>query len=415
MTKKRLYIIIGSAVAVVIIGIVLYTWLRPKEVVTEQGAITPLVGSEDIRIRLTDEEIAQGKTEADKQKELQSQQDANRPGFEDVSEVTVRKVLDSDVLSPTLSKDRQKILYFDSVNNEFYQSNPDGSSVEAITSGGFNNVYNVKWGDSKDAAIVVFSGDAGTTKRFISFNFNNQAFNDLGNNVADAAVSPDGSKIVYLFVDQNNDVSNISSADFDGSKWKIVRPYHMDNVSLAWPDPFKFVVAEEPTGYDMTSLFSLETSGDTMTTVVGDAYGLSYTLSPDGKKLLYTASSARPNEVFLYMTDIEGNEHKDLGLSTMAEKCAFAPDNKTVYCGVPQNKNVEFVLPDDYLQENYVTEDSFFRIDTDTGKKERLAGPTEFNLAYDVFDPFISESGRTMYFKRRQDDRLYGLIVPENK
>lgn len=412
MKRRTIIIIVVALVILIAGGIGLYFYLNQQEVVSEEGVVTPVRGTEDIRVRLTEQDIADGKTIEQKEQELQAQQGENRSGFEDVSEVTVRKILDIPASFATLSAAKDRILFYDERLDEFYQVELDGNNSEQITSGGFQDLFNVKWSLSKDAAILSFSSDEGVNERLFTFSFSDQSFNDLGDRVVEAAISPNGNQIVYLFVNDDEDISNISMAELDGSKWKVLQPFHRDNAVLDWTNPFRFLISEEPTSYKSTVLKSLGVTGDDGRTLVADGFGVSYVVSPNGQNVLYTVGSSRSNELFLYATDIEGNFHKDLEISTLAEKCAFAEDNITVYCGVPQRGNLDFVLPDDYLEGRMVTDDSFYRINIETGSKERLAGAAELGTIYDVYKPFISPSGRTMYFTRKQDGHMYALITP---
>lgn len=413
MSRRRLLIIIGIVVFIVLIVVALFFVFNQQNqtTVTEEGVETPAVGSEDVRLRLSDEEIFSGKTADQKEQELRAEQESGREGFEDVSVLTVRKVLDIPLVGATLSADESGILYFDKRLGEFYRSALDGTSQEQITSrGSFTDLFDVEWSAEKNAAILYFGNAA--ARRLFAFNFNDQNFQNLGDEVLDAALSPNGEQLVYLFRDEDESVSNISISNFDRTEWKVVRPYNNTTVNLFWATPFRFLVSGESTGYSSNTLASYNTQGDDPSVLVPDAYGVTYKTSPDGSKMLYTVSDPRSNELFLYITDINGTFHRDLEVSTLAEKCAFAADNITVYCAVPQQGNTTFVLPDDYYEERFITDDSFFKINSETGDKERLGGANEFKTTYDAVDLFVSASGKTIYFTRRQDERLYALITP---
>lgn len=413
MNRRRLLIIIGIVVFVVIIAVVLYFVLNRNNqtTVTEGGVETPAVGSEDVRLRLSDEESFSGKTQQQKESEIKASQNPNRSDFEDVQVLTVRKVLDVPILGSTLANDGNGILYFDQRLGEFYRSSLDGGTQEQVTSrGSFTDLVDIKWANEKNAAILYFG--TAEAKRLFAFNFSDQNFQNLGDEVSDAALSPDGSQIVYLFRNEQQGVSNISISNFDRSEWKVVKTYNNTTISLLWTAPFRFLASSEFTGYSENTLTSYNTQGEDPSVVIPGAYGLTYKASPDGNKLLYTVSSPRSSELFLFVTDLNGTFHKDLEISTFADKCAFAPDNITVYCAVPQQGNSDFVLPDDYKDGSFITDDSFFKINTETGEKERLGGANEFKTTYDASDVFVSNSGKTVYFTRRQDDRLYALIIP---
>lgn len=411
MKRRTLIIIIVSLILVVILGIWLYLRSTRTQEVTTEGVVTQVLGSEDVRLRLTEQEIADGKTLDQKESEIRSAQNSNRDDLEAVTEVTIKKILNQRVSHSVLSSDKNDIFFFDEEQGEFFRTDLKGDSVQQITTAGFKNLLDAKWSLARNSAILYFSNND-FTKRLISFNFSDQSFNDLGNNVVEAALSPDGSEIVYLFQDEETGVSNISSAQADGSKWKILQQLSKDDVVLEWPNPFRFLVGEVPTSYKQTDLKSFGITGTDIRTIAANGFGISHKVSPDGNKVIYTVGSSRSDELFLFVSDISGSFHKDLEVSTMAEKCAFAEDNVTIFCGVPQKGNVDYVLPDDYLEGNMVTNDSFFRINTETGDKERLAGASEFGATYDVFEPFVSPSGRTMYFQRKQDGNLYALLIP---
>lgn len=414
MKRRNLFIIIGVCVLTVAGGVYLYSVLTKKKTVTKEGIETPVAGTEDIKIQLSSEDKKKGATAEIKKGELAAKQSPSRQNFEDVVEVTIRKMMGNAVLRPTLAADKKKILYFDPALEEFSQVNLDGADSESITSAGFKNVYDFTWANSKDRAMIAFSSDAGFTKRFLAFNFNDQTYNNLGENVKAAALSPDGKKIIYLYRDTVKAASNLTTADFGGSKWKIIGSLNQEEVNLWWPTPFRAITADALTGFKATNLYSLGITDGNLKTLIGDSFGISFKVSPDGKKVLYSTSSvARPKSVKLYVTDIDGKAQVDLGLQTLADKCGFAQDNRTVYCGVPQRAYGGFVLPDDYLAKKFVTEDSLYRIDSETGGKEKIGSAADFNETYDVYDPFVSESGKTVYFTRRQDGMLYALIMPK--
>lgn len=411
MNRRNLIIIIVSLIVIVGLAVWWYVASTRTQEVTDEGVVTPVLGTEDVRLRLTDEEVAAGKTLEQKEQEILAAQSQNREDLEGVAELTVRKILDQKASHATLNQQKDRILFFDEEVGEFFQADLNGDGSDQITTAGFTDLVDTKWAQNKQAAVLYF-GSTDLARRLISFNFSDQTFNDLGNNVTEAALSPDASEIVYLFEDRESNISNISSAAADGSKWKILQPYSADSIDLRWTNPFRFFVGEVPTSYDQTSLGSLSVSGDDAQTLVADAFGLTYKVSPDGNTILYTIGSSRSDEVYLYVTDINGSFHTDLEIATMADKCAFAEDNVTVYCGVPQRGNLDFVVPDDYLEGNMVTNDSFYRINTQTGDKERLGGASEFGTVYDVFEPFVADSGRTVYFTRKQDGNLYALLIP---
>ena len=148
--------------------------------------------------------------------------------------------------------------------------------------------------------------------------------------------------------------------------------------------------------------------------LVSEKWGLSPLFSRDGKKVLFNDNEVK-NARFpvIWVSEVKkGARPKKLQLSTLIEKCTWANDNVTVYCGVPENYSNYYIQPDDYYDGRFISRDSFYKINTETGEQMKLASADQFDQDYDVFMPLISDDGKTMYFTRKHDGKFYALIIP---
>lgn len=161
------------------------------------------------------------------------------------------------------------------------------------------------------------------------------------------AASPDGENSRTLFS------SNLSSL--------IVKPTNGSHLAYTKPsyglDGHAFLVGRDSGAF---------------TRVLGPLRGLSALPSPSGTKILY--SYIDRNTLRLALIDRETNTSTPLPLSTIAEKCVWAPDETDVYCGVPTALPQE--LPDAWYQGTVRFTDRLWRINLSARVAELVIDPT---------------------------------------
>lgn len=95
------------------------------------------------------------------------------------------------------------------------------------------------------------------------------------------------------------------------------------------------------------------------TRVVGPLAGLTTSLSPSGKYLLYSYQDR--GKLTLAVFDMVKRTATRLPLVTLPEKCVWASDSRSLYCGVPIS--VVGTFPDDWYQGAVRTTDRIWEID----------------------------------------------------
>jgi hypothetical protein len=132
--------------------------------------------------------------------------------------------------------------------------------------------------------------------------------------------------------------------------------------------------------------------------------------------MIFTSSPKESSALALKLAWGDGSNIKDLAMNTLVEKCAFSSDSKTLYCAIPEPISTGFVLPDDWYDKKVITSDSFWKINTETGERTRIASQDEIETLYgktfDATDLFVSSDGTRLFFTARNDGKLYSLVLP---
>ena len=426
MSKK---IIIMIVVAVLIVAIVAgaavyYFLLRKPAEVPEEAKVTP---EERVRLTLTDEEESSGMTLEEKIAKIEKDRRLALERGEDIEPIeldiaTIKSINEDEVMATTLSADGKSLYYYDPTEGELYMSNLDGSNSQAITSADFQNVYDVEWSDNKDKAIFAFSEDDGESKTYALFDLNTQQTVTYSENYQAVTLSPDQDQIAYVYYDEENDLSNVSVADpYNTADYQSIYYYPRQNVDITWLDDNSMAIGpdyKDISGYEENNLMTeVRKDNSTYRTCAGEQFSISMVkegLSPNKKRLIFNQSDIKnPRSLGLYVVDERCLEKpQNLNIGTMASKCAWAKDNKHVYCGVPDFWPNNMVMPNDYIDGKFISTDSFYKINTETLVAEIIASSTDFVDIFDVKANGVSKDNKIFYFQNRVDSQTYALNIP---
>lgn len=417
MTKRqKTLFIIGVVILILVFGFYLYSILRKKPVLpaVEEVALSP---EERAKLALTEEEKKKGITLEQKEAEFLAEKLAGlKIGKEvrpEIKVVTITKILDKKVKFSTLAADRKKILYFDPSDREFHQADLSGSNDAVITRGSFADIFDVTWSADRQSAILVTSKDDGKTREYYLFDFREQKSTKLDSRFQNAIPSPDGKKIAYVYVDKDRDIANLSLADDpSGKNFRILAPQRKQG-KVFWPSANKIAFEAVSSAHVQGGLFVFDTRGKDSFVLTKGRYAFSAKFSPDGKMVIYTDGVRGARKVSLYSSEVAASKPENkLPAETLTEKCAWLFDSVSILCGVPENFSNFYLQPDDWYTEKFVSRDSFYKINSKSNELQKIAMADQFDKDYDVSDPVMSDDGKTMYFTRRHDGKLYALKMP---
>ena len=250
--------------------------------------------------------------------------------------------------------------------------------------------------------IIAWQTLASGNQRFIIFNAENGGIKSLPANTEAAAFSPDGREIIMSLAEKG--LSQLVTADPATLKTQKITTAKILDLQLAWVEANTIVLKTRPSGLAFGLLYSLDLKTKKTQRLLGGVYGLTSSFSPSGKKVLYSRTSPQGKNMILTVLETAKKTERNLELATLPEKCAWAKDDRTVYCAtLAGTKNL--VLPDDYYQRKVKpAESDIFKINLDTGEaKKSISGN------FDAANLQLSPDETYLLFINKTDGRLYRL------
>ncbi len=228
----------------------------------------------------------------------------------------------------------------------------------------------------------------------------------LPQNITQVAVSPDQTKIFYLYPTGNGSVGVVANPD--GSKKVLVFQSPQSEWLANWTSSKTITITSKPSGTFEGFAYALNSVTGALDEITS-RYGLTDLASPDGKSLLYSASSDVQNPVSFGVLSVDSGTKSILNETTLPEKCVWSKDNVTVYCGVP----IAFppgIYPDAWYQGTVSFNDNIWKIDTSTGIATLIASPPALvGHSMDIIEPTLDSHEQYLMFVNKKDLTLWDL------
>ncbi len=315
------------------------------------------------------------------------------------------------VLGAVSDRKTEKIFYYSAVDGLVWQADSDGSSVIQSTSMKLTGLVGVNWSPDRTRVLTNFLKDGKNI--FFSYDNVKKSGTQLKENLDSVAWDGLGGKIVYKYYDTKTKKRSLSVANPDGSGWQtIVDNVPFRNVSIA-AVPLTAAISfwNFPSATEESVLQMVAATGGEVKTVFKGRFGGDYLWSPDGSQSLVSSLiSNNSKTITLGIVNLQG-EYRDLGIPTIAAKCAWSSDGKTVYYALPGAIPTGAVIPDDYQSKKFTTSDTFWKVNVVTGSKERVLELSDISDSYDVSAPFLSATENSLFFTNRIDGKLYRVAL----
>lgn len=178
-----------------------------------------------------------------------------------------------------------------------------------------------------------------------------------------------------------------------------------------WVNNETILLQTKPSHAVLGYAYILNTVTGRLDKILGDRLGLLSLMSPDGTKLLYSATNQNNNVTQTWLLDLLTREEKLLSIRTLPDKCVWSTDSSAAFCGVP-NAGLGTQEPDAWFQGRTSYSDSIWKISLD-GSTERIYDMSTGNLQdLDVYrmqyDPF---EGNYLYFLDKNTNYLWSLEI----
>lgn len=307
------------------------------------------------------------------------------------------------IVSPAIiNKNGGGVIYYLKSNGNVFESSFDGTNVKQTSSATLNGLEKILWSPSADKIISIYNINNQIKKVF--FDYISRAATVLNAGIKYIAWSPDGKKIAYNY--QSGDIGNISISNPDGNDWKIILNTRMESLLVDWPNPEKIALHQIPSSVSPSHLYTLNAGTGELSKILTDIYGLETIWSQQGDRFIYSQVNSRGEALNLLALKETELASKSLNTSTFASKCVWAKNGITIYCAVPSS--ISGVLPDDYYKKIFNPSDDFWKIDTETGKKELLAATSETN-SYNAKDLLVTSDENYLLFIDSNTGILYSV------
>jgi hypothetical protein len=326
--------------------------------------------------------------------------------------VSIQPILDEPVFGATFSPDGKYIYAFLAENGQLNQYDLSGKLDKVLSTEKFDNIKKIVWNKPRNKVIIKTEPSPDNVK-FFYFDISEKKVSVLKENIDSVSWSNLGDKIMYKYYDSKTKKGTINVANPDGKNWQIVAEISYRDAEIApIPNSSDISFWPSPNAFTATSVASAAFSGENKKELLKDRYGVNLLWSPNGTQAILSATDEKGgHKTDLLLMNRQGGEIHSLMFPTFASKCAWASDSKTLYCALPGNISDLAILPNDWQEGKFTTSDTFWKIDTSTGKKERLVDPEKIGGSYDALNPFLSSDEKILFFTNKDDWKLYKLSL----
>ncbi|KKU13768.1 MAG: Peptidoglycan-binding LysM [Parcubacteria group bacterium GW2011_GWC2_45_7] len=307
-------------------------------------------------------------------------------------------------LTPSISSDGSSVNYYNRSDGKFYRIRPDGT-LEPLSDRVFFNVSNVTWAPDRNQAVLEYPDGSN-----IVYNFETERATTLPSHWQQFNFSPRSEALAFLSVGIDEDSRWLATANNDGSGTRPIEPLgnNADKVQVAWSPNDQIIAFSRtgtPRGLNEQEILMVGKQGENFPALVANGIGFRGRFSPDGERLLYSATSGDEDwKPLLWIAgatpDTIGQGKTPLGLNTWVDKCTFGSD-EIIYCAVPTELPRGAGL---YPTAVGNTPDNLYRVNLRTGERSLIAIPSEDHTINNIV---VSDDERILYFTDSISGQLY--------
>ena len=331
-----------------------------------------------------------------------------QPTKESIVEKKITQVSDKAVLGPVVDKKTGEIKYYDAATGIVWKTNEDGKNIQQVTTITMLGLKNVLWSTDQNKVVTVLLKE--NKNAFYVYDYLSQHSTLLKDNLDTVAWDNIGSRIFYKYFDAKSGQRTLNISNPDGSNWQKLADISARNLSIV-SIPLTATVSywNYPSAKEETLFQSIGVTGGEPKIILNGKYGADYLWSPSGKETLVSSLvSKEDNTLTLGIVSLDG-KYQNLSIPTLVSKCAWSKDGKSIFYALPGNIPATAIMPDDYQENKFNTEDTFWRLDLTTGNKERIIEANEIGGKYDSSEVFLSMNEKYLFFVNKIDRKLYRI------
>ncbi|MFZ2299902.1 MAG: hypothetical protein WAW00_02100 [Candidatus Moraniibacteriota bacterium] len=320
----------------------------------------------------------------------------------------IQPLINEDILGATISTDGT-IYYYSIDDQALKKASLAGKDKSVLMSNLPGMPLRVTWSPQKDKALLLLKQQSGQSLWHFA-DLATKTLVPLRPEMLRLTWNNLGDKIFYQYTDPRSGEQSLNISNPDGSSWKKLAFLYRDSFIAPIPQSTTVSFWGKPNALEKTYFETVSLTGENRRTLLSEKFGADYLWSPDGEKVLVSISEEKGGHgVVLNIMNGSGGEFQGLSIPTLVSKAVWAKDGKTVYYALPGSLPESALLPNDYFDKPLNTKDTFWKVDTTTGKKTRLADLKEVTKSFDSTDLFLSPQEDALFFTDRVTHRLYRI------
>lgn len=323
------------------------------------------------------------------------------------SKEKISVITDEPVISPVILSDDVTIQYYSKDKGHMFQIDLEGNNKKTISAKDISGLEDIIWSSSREKVLSKSTG-AGETI-FSYFDLDKKKGAKLDKNIKNVNFQNEN-KIIYSY-QPSSEKASLNVADFDGKNWKKLTDldFFGQNLEMVPNTGLVSFWNYADANYE-TKLYTIPLIGEERKLIFGGKFGGDFLWNFNGLSALMSSSNQKEgNQIKLGLFNFNELVYRDLNIPTFVQKCAWSKNNKTVFYALPGSIPENIVLPNDYLKSNFNTVDTFWKVDIESGEKERLIELKDLEEKFDAIDLFLNNDESILFFTNRYDGRLYRI------
>ena len=418
MDKKKIYIIIGIAVSIIILAILLFFLLGKESapnglsVGSETPFGTPGASSGNsgfspngLPIPAPNEEfvVAPGQT------------------FSKLRQISASPSSGSTIF---MEGSTTRIRFLEKATGNVYETTDGSTNLTRITNTTIPKVEEVLWGPKGESLILRYEKDAVIESFFakISTSTATTSSNNLGlkslegkfleRNIPSVTVSKNKDKIFYETTQQSG--AQFFTSNFNGEKPLLVWQFPIKDWVTRWLEGGTVSLTTKASGQSEGFLYFFNTKTKSLDRVLGKISGLTTLPSSNKDFVLYSETTGNSFGLFAYSTEVGSVE--TIVPTSLPEKCVWdESDNLIFYCAVP-GTTPPGNYPDDWYLGFVSFSDSIWKYNLDTGETKQVGDIKNLSdQDIDAFDLQLSPNSDLLTFRNKRDFTLWALSIDSDQ
>lgn len=321
-----------------------------------------------------------------------------------VSAHPVREIIDKDILAPTLSSDKKFLYYVLRENGHIARADLNGNGEEALTNLTVLETFDGQWSPKRTKALLWYH-ENGAVKKFLEETASTTPSRFLPQEISSFSWSPDGLSMAYLLPQNGETRLVVANENNKGPRAVFSTP--VPDFTLSWVAKNLILLISRPSGLAPSVVMRLSLASQKADLLLGNLAGVVLVPTPDGSGFAYSQSGEGGTGEPLSFYTLKDRKAQAMTISTIAEKCVFAPDGKKLYCGVPKDFSAK-PLPDKWYRGDVSFQDRIVEVDLATNQ---LATISDDALSVDLVSPFVSPDGKYLFFQDKKSGHLWRLTL----